>query len=89
MQVALVSFRWASCIERNGVSAAPRKRAMPLVGTEYLISGGPCTVFGTLICGDNNLTENIRATALPGPDPVLASHQSGDCRTRELRFGAE
>lgn len=35
--------------------------------------------FGILICYDNNLLENARATALMGADVLVAPHQTGGC----------
>ena len=57
---------------------------------EHLSSGDEYTVFdlpqgwraGVLICYDNNLIENVRATALLGADVLIAPHQTGGCRTR-------
>ncbi len=37
---------------------------------------------GILICWDNNLVENVRATALKGADILLAPHQTGGCDSR-------
>jgi predicted amidohydrolase len=34
---------------------------------------------GVLICYDNNLVENVRATALDGAEILLAPHQTGGC----------
>ncbi|AHG20740.1 acyltransferase [Chania multitudinisentens RB-25] len=53
-------------------------------------SGDRFTVFytpwgvriGVLICWDNNLTENVRATALLGADILLAPHQTGGTDSR-------
>ena len=50
-------------------------------------SGDQFTVFdtphgwraGVLICYDNNLVENVRATALLGAEVLLAPHQTGGC----------
>ncbi|WP_434670031.1 nitrilase family protein [Klebsiella sp. B345] len=55
-----------------------------------LDSGDHFTVFdtpwgvkvGVLICWDNNLTENVRATALLGADILLAPHQTGGTHSR-------
>ncbi|MFB5184998.1 nitrilase family protein [Yersinia intermedia] len=55
------------------------------------ISSGDCyTVFdtpwgvkvGILICWDNNLVENVRATTLLGADILLAPHQTGGTHSR-------
>lgn len=53
-------------------------------------SGNRFTVFdtpwgvrlGILICWDNNLVENVRATALLGADILLAPHQTGGTNSR-------
>lgn len=53
-------------------------------------SGSRFTVFdtpweirvGVLICWDNNLVENVRATALLGADVLLAPHQTGGTLSR-------
>lgn len=53
-------------------------------------SGDRFTVFdtpwdvrvGVLVCWDNNLVENVRATALLGADILLAPHQTGGCLSR-------
>jgi predicted amidohydrolase len=55
-----------------------------------IASGSSYTVFdtpfgarmGILICWDNNLVENVRATALLGADILLAPHQTGGCNSR-------
>ncbi len=52
---------------------------------EAISDGGRYTVFdtpwdvrvGVLICHDNNLVENVRATALLGAQILLAPHQTG------------
>ena len=57
---------------------------------EHIQSGDHYTVFesewgvrlGILICWDNNLVENARATALLGADILLAPHQTGGCLSR-------
>lgn len=57
---------------------------------EEIASGDGYTVFdtpwgvrlGILICWDNNLVENARATALLGADVLLAPHQTGGCLSR-------
>ena len=57
---------------------------------EEIRSGDRYTVFdtpwgirvGVLICYDNNLVENVRATALMGADVLIAPHQTGGCNTR-------
>ena len=57
---------------------------------DEILSGDRFTVFdtpwgirvGVLICWDNNLVENVRATALLGADVLLAPHQTGGCASR-------
>lgn len=57
---------------------------------EEIASGDRYTVFdtpwgakvGILICWDNNLVENARATALLGADILLSPHQTGGCLSR-------
>jgi predicted amidohydrolase len=58
--------------------------------SEHISSGDRFTVFdtpwgikaGILICWDNNLVENVRATALLGADVLFAPHQTGGCLSR-------
>jgi predicted amidohydrolase len=58
--------------------------------SEHMTSGDRYTVFdtpwdvrvGILICWDNNLVENARATALLGADILMAPHQTGGCNSR-------
>ena len=57
---------------------------------EHIASGDRFTVInspfgvriGILICYDNNLIENARATALLGADILIAPHQTGGCNSR-------
>jgi predicted amidohydrolase len=57
--------------------------------SEFLSNGEAFTVFdtphgwrmGVLICYDNNIIENARATALAGAEILLAPHQTGGCRS--------
>lgn len=57
---------------------------------EAISSGAAFTVFdtpwavkvGVLICWDNNLVENVRATALLGATVLLAPHQTGGTSSR-------
>ncbi len=59
--------------------------------SEHMASGNDYTVFetrygcklGVLVCYDNNLTENVRITALKGADIILAPHQTGGCRSKD------
>jgi predicted amidohydrolase len=58
--------------------------------SQHVASGNDYTVFdtpwdvklGILICWDNNLVENVRATALLGADILLAPHQTGGTNSR-------
>ncbi|MFJ6535048.1 nitrilase family protein [Paenarthrobacter sp. NPDC091711] len=60
---------------------------------ESIDSGSRFTVFdtpwgvkmGILICWDNNLVENVRATALLGATVLLAPHQTGGTNSRSPR----
>jgi predicted amidohydrolase len=64
-----------------------RHRKLHAFVSPYLDSGDSFTVFdtphgwrmGVLICYDNNLIENARATALAGAEILLAPHQTGGC----------
>ena len=57
---------------------------------ENISAGDSFTVFdsslgvrlGVLICYDNNIVENVRATALAGADILLAPHQTGGTASR-------
>jgi predicted amidohydrolase len=52
-------------------------------GDRYTVIDSPLGVgIGILICYDNNLVENARATALLGADILIAPHQTGGCDTR-------
>lgn len=51
-------------------------------GDEYTVFDTPHGVrMGVLICYDNNLIENARATALLGAEVLLAPHQTGGCKS--------
>ncbi len=60
---------------------------------EAISSGSEFTVFdtpwgfraGILICWDNNLVENVRATALGGASVLIAPHQTGGTDSRSPR----
>lgn len=62
-------------------------RKLHVFVSAYLTPGDRYTVFdtphgcrvGVLICYDNNLVENARATALLGAELLLAPHQTGGC----------
>jgi predicted amidohydrolase len=51
-------------------------------GDRYTVFDTPhgCRV-GVLICYDNNIVENARATALQGAEVLLAPHQTGGCNS--------
>ena len=52
-------------------------------GDRYTVFDTPFGVrVGILICWDNNLVENVRATALLGADVLVAPHQTGGCNSR-------
>jgi len=51
-------------------------------GDQYTVFETPegCKV-GILICYDNNIIENVRATALLGAEILLSPHQTGGCKS--------
>ncbi len=52
-------------------------------GDRYTVVDTPWGIrVGVLICWDNNLVENARATALLGADILVAPHQTGGCLSR-------
>jgi predicted amidohydrolase len=54
-----------------------------LSGDRYTVIDSPLGIrIGILICWDNNLVENARATALLGADILIAPHQTGGCASR-------
>ncbi|RCS43224.1 acyltransferase [Bremerella cremea] len=67
-----------------------RHRKLHCFISPHFSSGDSYTVFptplgcklGVLICWDNNLVENARATALLGADILLAPHQTGGTASR-------
>jgi len=73
--VAMPDGRWA------------RHRKMHEFVSEFISDGDQYTVFdtphgcrvGVLICYDNNIIENARATALMGAEILLSPHQTGGC----------
>lgn len=75
--VAMPDGRWA------------RHRKLHVFVNPHLTPGQDYTVFelpngvraGVLICYDNNLIENARATALLGAQVLLAPHQTGGCKS--------
>jgi predicted amidohydrolase len=71
----------------DGTHAVHRKlhvfeHAEILAGDHYTVFDTPhgCRV-GVLICYDNNIVENARATALLGAEVLLAPHQTGGCNS--------
>lgn len=51
-------------------------------GDRYTVFEGPGGWrLGVLICYDNNIVENARATALAGAEVLLAPHQTGGCKS--------
>ena len=67
------------CVNQNGLVARHRK-LHPFINP-HLISGNQYTVFelhgwkcGILICYDNNIIENVRATALLGAEIIFMPH---------------
>lgn len=66
-----------------------RHRKLHAFVSEHLSCGDQYTIFdtphgwrvGVLICYDNNILENVRATALAGAEILLAPHQTGGCRS--------
>ena len=67
------------CVDKNGLKAKFRKmhpfiNRQLLAGTEYVVfdlHGWKC---GILICYDNNVIENVRATTLLGADIIFMPH---------------
>jgi predicted amidohydrolase len=64
-------------------------RKLHVFVSRFLYEGDTYTVFdtphgcrvGVLICYDNNIIENARATALLGAEILLAPHQTGGCNS--------
>jgi predicted amidohydrolase len=75
--VAMPDGRWA------------RHRKLHAFESTFISAGDTFTVFdtphgcrvGVLICYDNNIIENGRATALLGAEVLLAPHQTGGCNS--------
>ena len=75
--VAMPDGRWA------------RHRKLHAFESTFISAGDAFTVFdtphgcrvGVLICYDNNIIENGRATALLGAEILLAPHQTGGCNS--------
>ena len=80
-------FNSYSVIGPNGELAKHRK--LHCFISPNLESGENYTVFelpngrlcGILICYDNNIVENVRATALAGAEILIAPHQTGGCNS--------
>jgi len=75
--VAMPDGRWA------------RHRKMHEFVSEFIADGDEFTVFdtphgcrvGVLICWDNNIIENARASALLGAEILMSPHQTGGCNS--------
>lgn len=72
-------FKAQICVDKNGLLAKHRK-LHPFINP-HLTPGDSYTIFdlhgwkcGILICYDNNIIENVRATALLGADIVFMPH---------------
>ncbi|GAB2593966.1 nitrilase family protein [Spirosoma areae] len=72
-------FKAYVCVDKNGLVAKYRK-LHPFINP-YLLPGNDYVVFdlygwkcGILICYDNNIIENVRATALLGADIIFMPH---------------
>ena len=70
------------CVTKNGVVAKYRK-IHPFI-SQYMSAGNEYCVFdllgwkcGILICYDNNVIENVRATTLLGAEIIFAPHVTG------------
>ena len=75
-------FNTYACVTRDGVVAKHRK-LHPFI-SQYLSAGDAYCVFdllgwkcGILICYDNNVIENVRATSLLGAELIFAPHVTG------------
>lgn len=72
-------FKAYVCVDKNGLVAKHRK-LHPFINP-HLVAGNEYTVFefegwkcGILICYDNNVIENVRATALLGANIIFMPH---------------
>lgn len=72
-------FKAYVCVDKNGLVAKHRK-LHPFINP-YLVPGNSYCVFelqgwkcGILICYDNNVIENVRATTLAGADIIFMPH---------------
>jgi predicted amidohydrolase len=67
------------CVDKNGLKAKYRK-IHPFIskylspGTEYVVFNIKDWKCGILICYDNNVVENVRATSLLGAEIIFAPH---------------
>jgi len=76
-----------TCVVAMSDGQFARHRKLHCFISGHMRSGDEYTVFdtpqgwrvGVLICYDNNLIENVRATALAGAEILLAPHQTGGC----------
>lgn len=75
-------FNTYICVTKDGVVAKYRK-IHPFIST-YMSAGNQYCVFdllgwkcGILICYDNNVIENVRATSLLGTELIFAPHVTG------------
>lgn len=75
-------FNTYVCVDRHGLVARYRK-LHPFInpylepGSEYVIFDLHGWTCGILICYDNNVIENVRATALSGAEIIFAPHVTG------------
>ncbi len=74
--VALPDGRWASHRKIHAF-ISPHISA----GDRFTVFDSPQGRLGVLTCYDNNLVENVRATALEGAEILLAPHQTGGCNS--------
>jgi predicted amidohydrolase len=73
----------------NGDGTWANHRKLHCFVSEHMSSGDSFTVLdtpngvrlGVLTCYDNNIVENVRATALLGAEILLAPHQTGGCNS--------
>ncbi len=79
--VAMPDGRWAAHRKLHSFESA-----FISDGDRYTVFDTPhgCRV-GVLICYDNNIVENARATALLGAEILLAPHQTGGCNSLSPR----
>ncbi|ARX32960.1 TPA: nitrilase family protein [Proteus mirabilis] len=78
---------WVVCMPDGSLQKHRKLHAFehPVIcsGDQYTVFDTPWGVkIGILICWDNNLVENARATALLGADILLAPHQTGGTHSR-------